>query len=189
MRTAKRSKLLRSTSPIFPWLAACLLATLLTPGFAEAGEHRLGVGAHFWRTVDDISDDIFDSPFDGIEDDGFAWVVSYQYVPKGLFRFELDVEYYDGGFAGSPDSAYTPTGFVLFGGNFYAGVGIGFTVSNGLEDDVSDPFYAARLGWELDLLPGISVDINANYRAEAFNDLDEASSDAITLGAILRFNI
>lgn len=189
MRTATRSKLQCSASSTLPLLATLLLVTLLNPGLAEAAEHRLGVGAHFWRTVDDITDDIFDGPFDGIEDDGFAWVVSYQYVPKGLFRLELDVEYYDGGFAGSPDSAYTPIGFILFGGNFYAGVGIGFTVSNGLEDDVSDPFYAARLGWELDLLPGISVDINANYRAEAFNDLDEASSDAITLGAILRFNI
>lgn len=189
MRTATRSIFQNAASSYLPLLAALLLATLLSPGIVEAGEHRLGVGAHFWRTVDDIADDILDSPFGDIEDDGFAWVVSYQYVPKGLFRLELDVEYYDGGFAGSPDSSYSPTGFILFGGNLYAGVGIGFTFSSGLEDDVSDPFYVARVGWELDLLPGISVDINANYRADAFNDLDEASSDAITLGAILRFNI
>lgn len=157
----------------------------LFPATAAAGEHRLGLGAHFWRTVDDLSDD----GIDDIEDDGLAWVVSYQYIPASLVKFELDLEYYDGGFAGSPDSSITPVGFVMVGGSLYGALGVGITYSGGLEDDVSDPFFAARVGYVLSVLPGVRVDINANYRAGAFNDLDEADTDAITVGAILRFNL
>lgn len=189
MQTAKR-KVFHHPVTLFPMAVwGLLLAAMSIPGTAMAGEHRLGVGAHFWRTVDDFADDILNDPFDDIEEDGFAWIVSYQYVPKGLFRIELDVEYYDGGFGGSPDASYSPIGFLLFGGNIYAGVGVGFTVSSGLEDDVSDPFYAARVGWEIDLLPGISVDLNANYRADTFANLDRASSDTVTLGAIVRLDL
>ena len=166
-----------------------LLLVTLVAAPAQAADHRLGVGAHFWRTLDDFTDDIFNDPFDDIEDDGFAIVASYQYVPDGLFRLEVDLEYYDGGFGGSNEAAWTPIGYVIFGGNWYVGVGVGFTFSDGLDGDVSDPFYAARIGREIDLLPGISVDINANYRADAFSELEDAESDAITLGAIIRFNI
>jgi len=167
----------------------CLAVGLLTSVSAEAAEHRLGFGAHFWRTVDDLGDDILDNPFDDIEDDGLAWVASYQYIPQSLFKFEIDLEYYDGGFAGSPDSAVTPIGYVLVGRKLYGALGVGLTFSSGLSDDVSDPFFAARVGYQLSLLPGIRLDINANYRAGAFNDLDEADTDAMTLGAILRFNL
>ena len=152
---------------------------------ASAGDHYLGLGAHFWKTVDDLTGD----GFDGIEDDGLAWVVSYQYDPESLLKFELDLEYYDGGFAGSPDSAVTPIGFVMVGSKLYGALGVGLTYSGGLQDDVSDPFYAARVGYVLSLLPGIRVDLNANYRAGAFNDLDQADTDAITVGAILRFKL
>lgn len=162
-----------------------LALSLAHPATAVAGEHRLGLGAHFWRTVDDLPDD----GFDDIEDDGLAWVVSYQYIPASLIKFELDLEYYDGGFAGSPDSSLTPIAFVMVGGTLYGALGVGLTYSSGFVDDVSDPFFAARVGYVLTVLPGVRVDINANYRAGAFNELDEADTDAITLGAILRFNL
>lgn len=167
-----------------------LLATSLVPAnTADAAEHRLGLGAHFWRTVDDFADDILDDPFDDLDDDGLAWVVSYQYIPRSLLKFEIDLEYYDGGFGGSPDSALTPVGYVLVGGKLYGALGVGMTFSGGLEDDVSDPFFALRVGYQRAILPGVRIDINANYRAGAFNDLDEADTDAMTLGAILRFNL
>lgn len=167
-------------------VAAWSVGLVLHPAAAHAGEHRLGVGAHFWKTVDDLADD----GFSDIEDEGYAWVFSYQYLPGGLLRFEVDVEYYDEGFGGSADAAFSPIGFVLIGGDtLYAGVGLGVTFSDGLEDDVSDPFYAARIGLDFALLPGLSVDVNANYRANAFSDLDEADTDAVTLGAVLRFRV
>ena len=170
------------------WLVVATLLLALGLGYpasAAAGEHRLGLGAHFWKTLDNLSGD----DFDGIEDDGLAWVVSYQYIPDSLIKFELDVEYYDGGFAGSPDSALTPVAFVMVGSKLYGALGVGLTYSGGLQDDVSDPFFAGRVGYVLSILPGIRVDINANYRTGAFEDLGDADTDAITLGAILRFKL
>ena len=75
----------------------------------------------------------------------------------------------------------------------YGGVGVGITHSDGFtiadseyDDEWSDPWFAARAGVDLLLLPKVHLDINANYRADAFNALDEAESDAITLGASIR---
>ena len=76
---------------------------------------------------------------------------------------------------------------ILAGKGLYVGVGVGLTISDDLPDTVSDPFWAARIGWEFHILPKLTLDINANYRAGSFSELDEADSDAITLGAIVRF--
>jgi len=180
---------LRSSRHLLPALCLGLVLFGLQTLPALAADHSLGVGAQFFRTVDSFTDDIFDDSFNDVEDDGYALVLSYQYVPKGLLRFELDLEYYEDGFGGAGETAFTPIGYVLLGRSWYVGVGLGVTYSDGLADDVSDPFYAARIGWRFDLLPKISLDLNANYRADAFNDLDQADTDAITLGAILRFDI
>lgn len=169
---------------------------ILTLGFAlmsaqpaDAAENRFGLGVHFFKTVDDLVDDAGDDSTANIEEDGYAIVVSYQRIPRGLFRFEIDVEYYESGFGGSGEDAITPLAFILFGRSLYAGVGVGITYASDLQDNISDPFFAGRLGYELGILPGLSVDINANYRVGAFNDLDELDTDAMTLGAILRFKL
>ena len=151
---------------------------------AAAAEHRIGIGAHFWKTVDDLADD----GFDDIEEDGLAWVVSYQYLPRGLLNFEIDLEYYDDGFGGSTEGSWAPIGFVLLGNRIYVGAGVGVTVLDGL-DDVSDPFYVGRVGYQIDLLGALRLDINANYRANAFSELDEADTDAVTLGVHLRVKL
>lgn len=179
----------RSFRHLLPTLCLGLVLFSLQALPALAADHSLGFGAHFFRTVDSFADDIFDDDFNTVEEDGYALVLSYQYVPKGLLSFELDLEYYEDGFGGSGETSLSPIGYVLFGRSWYAGLGLGVTYSDGLADDFSDPFYAARIGWRIDLLPKLSVDINANYRAGAFNDLDEADTDAITLGAIIRFGL
>lgn len=152
---------------------------------AEAAEKRLGFGVHYWRTVDDLDDE----GVDDIEDDGVSYLGSYQVLPGGLLSFELDLEYFEEGFGGSTDSVFSPQAFVLIGHGLYAGVGVGVSYSSGFEDDFSDPFYLARVGFNMELLPKLFLDINANYQANAFNELDEADTDAITLGALLRFGI
>jgi hypothetical protein len=163
-----------------------VLSGLLTlPGLAA--DHSLGVGAHFFRTVDSFAEDIFDGSFTDVEEEGFALILSYQYVPQGLLRFEFDLEYYEDGFGGAGETAISPVGYVLFGRNLYAGVGAGVTYSDGFSNDVSDPFYAARIGLQFALLPKVNVDLNANYRTDAFSNLDQPATDAITLGIILRF--
>ena len=162
----------------------------MTPGTAEAAENRFGLGVHFWKTVDDLVDDIGDDSFADIEDDGFAVVLSYQRVPRGLFRFELDVEIYGEGYGGSDDTAVTPLAYILFGGDgLYVGAGVGVTFSDGLDGSVSDPFFAGRIGWDFALLPSLSLDINANYRTGSFSEIDSFDSDAVTLGAMVRFNL
>lgn len=150
---------------------------------AAAAEHRLGVGVDYWRAVDDMVDEGFD-----VDEDGLAPYLTYQLVPAGLFRFELDLQYYDSGFSGSSSEAFSPKAFILIGKGFYAGVGIGVVYASDLPggDDFSDPFYAARVGLDFNLFPGIHLDVNANYRAGTFDALDEASTDTITLGAALR---
>jgi hypothetical protein len=145
-------------------------------------EHRFGVGYLYWQSLGDIAEA-------GFDEDGTAPFVTYQYVPEGIFRLELDVEYYEGGF-GDPANNYgydlSPLAFVLVEFGIYAGLGVGVTVSDGLEDNISDPFYAARLGWDFQLIPRLHFDINANYRADTFKELEDYNQDSFTLGAAVR---
>ena len=165
-------------------IAIAAVLTLALPALASAGEHRIGFGYHYWKTLDDISA----TNLGQIDDNGYTELVSYQYLPAGLMKWEVDLEYANKGFGGSTDKAYSPQVFLLFGRNLYAGVGVGMTKSDGFAngDSWSDPWYAARAGIELLLLPKIHLDINANYRADAFTDLNDAKSDTITLGASVR---
>lgn len=151
---------------------------------AQAGEHRLGFGFHYWKTVDELDDE----GFDDIDDSGLSQVFSYQYLPNPVLRWEIDVEYFDDGFAGATEEAYSPQVFLLFGRGIYGGLGVGATYSSGLIDDWSDPFYAARAGIDLLLLPKIHLDINANYRFDAWSELEDVDTETLTLGAIARFS-
>jgi hypothetical protein len=163
-------------------VAVCGLAWLApAAGAAGAAEHRIGIGGNYWRALDDLDASDLD-----VDEDGIAPYLSYQFVPAGIVRFELDLEYYADGFGGATGSAYAPVAFVLVEFGLYAGVGIGVTVSDDLDDNVSDPFYAARVGWDFQILPRLHVDLNANYRTNTFADLDGYDSDSITLGAAVR---
>jgi len=161
------------------------LTLILIAAPAGAAEHRLGVGVHFWRTVDDFANDRFTD----VDDDGFAWVLSYRYDPQGLINFQVDLEYFDSGFGDSSEAALSPIAYVLLGNKLYGGLGVGVVTTRGIGIDVSDPFFAARVGYQIGLLPGIRLDVNANYRAGAFEDLRGVSSDAVTLGAVVRFKL
>jgi len=169
----------------FGILLVAAAVAVATSAPAEAGGHRFGFGYHYFETVDDI--DVGD--LGDIEDSGSSTVFSYQYLPGGLMRFEFDLEYYSDGYGGSIEKAYAPQVYILFGQVFYAGVGVGVTQSDGFPDgdDISDPWYAARVGVEILLLPKIRLDINANYRADAFSALEDADTDSTTIGASLRF--
>lgn len=165
-------------------LTALLLAFGLTAfaAPAAAAEHRLGGGVHYWRTLDEIGDD-----FDDIDEDGLSALLSYQFVPGGLIKFQVDAEYFEKGFGGTEDDAISPQVYVLLGGTIYAGVGAGIIYSDNFDDGESDVFYAARLGLDMTLLPRLHLDINANYRNTEWDQLEEADTDTITLGAVVRF--
>ncbi len=167
-------------------LFAAALLVLATPGAsAQPPKHSLGFGAHFFRTVNSIND------LSGIDEDGNSWVASYQYLPRGIFRFEIDLEVFPDGFSGSLDSAFAPQFFVLVGHGLYAGIGLGQTFADDLPDDASDPYYMARFGWELALLGAVGVDLQATYLFDNWEDVRgfDINTDTLTVGAVLRFNL
>ncbi|MDX1632464.1 MAG: hypothetical protein R3234_11415 [Thermoanaerobaculia bacterium] len=158
-------------------LISCL--ALAVP--SGAAEHRFGVGVNYWETVDDLVDEEFD-----VEEDGLAPVLTYQYRPGGLIGFQVDLEYFEEGFGGSTSEALSPQAYVTVGGGIYGAIGVGVTYSDDFDGEFSDPFWAARAGLDFELLPKIHIDIHANYRADTFDELDQASSDTVTLGIALR---
>jgi hypothetical protein len=163
-------------------LALTLGLVLAGMSGAWAGEkHRIGAGLHYWRTVDDID-------VDSIDENGMAYLVTYQYVPAGILRAEIDLEIFPEDFGGSDEAVYAPQALLIVGGGLYAGLGIGVFYSDG--DFAEDPFYILRAGLNLELLPNIFVDINGNYHFTDFDDLkdvsDKVDTDTITLGAAVR---
>lgn len=168
-------------------LVVLAIVWLAHPTFA-AGEHRLGLGLHYWNSVDDL----VDSGIPEIDDDGVGGVLSWQYVADWLVRFEVDVEVHPDGYAGSSETTVAPSAFLLLGtGTFYAGVGTGVAVASDFEDDVSDPFWTGRVGIDLHPAPRIHVDVHIDYRVDALADLEEVEldGDLWTLGVMLRFTL
>jgi len=159
-------------------------ALLLAPFLASESlaDLRLGVGVNYWTTVNDINVDDFD-------EDGLSFFLSLQMEFAELAKIELAVEQYEEGFGGSPDEVYAPQAFLIFGGGIYAGAGVGMYYVDG--DILDDPFFALRAGFDMELLPGIYLDINANYRFEDWNQVneDDISENTVTLGAAVRVEI
>ena len=124
-----------------------------------------------------------------ISSSGTIKTPSHQIGPTKYWRFELDLEYFEEGFQGADEAAVSPILYTFFGKGIYGGVGVGVTYSEAFEDDVSDAFYAARAGFNVDLLPRLSLDIHGNYRFDDWELLDQSSSDTITLGALLRIDL
>ncbi|HEX9668320.1 MAG TPA: hypothetical protein VGC93_02440 [Thermoanaerobaculia bacterium] len=172
-----------------PLLAAL---TLLLPAAAGAAEHRIGGGIHYWRTLDDVADEGVD-----FEDDGTAYVASWQILPAGIFRFEIGLEYFPEDFGGAVDSeVLSPQVYLLVGHGLYAGVGTGVLYSDSFgsppissDDEFSDPFYALRGGFELTLVPRVHLDLNVNYRANTWEGLEEVDVETLTLGAQVRIGL
>ena len=150
-----------------------------------AADSSIGFGLHSWRTVDDLHSE----GFSNLRRSGVSYLLSYQYGPVPLLKLELDAEYFDKGFGGSTHYAIAPQAFVLVGGFVYGGLGIGTIYSKDFTNDFSSPFYAARVGVDLHLLPRLRLDVNANYHFHAFNELRGVKTGTVTVGAVARFKI
>ncbi len=159
------------------WLAVATVLSLCSS--AEAG-NRLGVGAHYWRTVDSVGDDI--------DRDGVSWLVTYQGEVIPLLKLQVDLEIFPDNFAGAGETVYAPQALAIVGGWIYAGAGIGVMYAN--SEFADKPFYLLRAGLDLPILPSLRLDINANYHFsewEGINEtVDDIESDTVTLGAALR---
>jgi hypothetical protein len=161
-------------------MTACLL---ITAGTVSADDrHRLGGGVHYWTTLDNI--DIKE-----VDESGVAWLISYQYLPTALFTFELDLEVFPSGFGGSEETVFAPQVFGLLGSWVYGGLGIGAYYADG--ELSNDPFFTLRAGVDLEIMPSLHLDINANYIFSNFSNItdvpEDVDTDTITLGALVRF--
>lgn len=164
-------------------LTAVIAAVIViaTMGRSEASPHRVGAGVNYWRAIDSLHHHSFDK-------DGLSVIATYQYWPT-LVGLELDLEWFDDGFGGSPKDVFAPQALLLVGTWIYAAGGVGFYFSDG--DFSKDPFFVLRAGLNLELLPSLFFDFNVNYRFEEWKDLQDRDtridSDTVMLGAALRF--
>lgn len=142
--------------------------------------HRIGGGVHYWVALDDIDGD-------NVDEDGYDLIFSYQYVNSGFFKIEADLGLHQEGYAGAEEMVWSPQAYFLIGKGLYGGAGIGINYSNG--DFAKKPFYALRVGIDIEVLPSLFLDLNANYRFENW-DYDrikeDVDIDTVTVGAILR---
>jgi Outer membrane protein beta-barrel domain len=162
-------------------LICCALSMAMGTFSTTEAEHRLGAGVNYWVALDKF-DEV------DIDDKGFGGLLSYQYLFGALFRVEADLEILQEGYAGSRDTVYTPVGYFLIGRGLYGGLGVGLGYSGGEWAD--NPFFALRAGFDINFLPKLYLDLNANYRFIdwKFEELQEdIDLDTITLGAVLRF--
>ncbi len=158
------------------------LVSMIGDHSTAKAEVRIGGGIHYWTALGDIEVDDVD-----IDESGTSFLGSIQWVPGGLFKLEGNLEYFTDGFGGGDSDAWAPQAFVLVGSGLYGGLGIGVTYNDELKgENWSDPFYTARVGLDIEVLPAIHLDVNANYLFNAFSEIDGADEDSITLGAIAR---
>lgn len=154
---------------------------ILAMATASFGGSRIGAGVHYWKTLDDID-------LSEIDESGVSWIVTYQYGAPSLLKFQADLEIFPEKFAGFQETALAPQAFIILGKAIYAGVGIGTYYVDG--DFADNPFYLLRAGVDLELVPTLFLDINANYRFEDWENigetLEDIDTDVITLGAALR---
>lgn len=161
-------------------LALCVLIALVASQ-SFAGGARIGAGVHYWKTLDKME-------LDEIEESGVSWIASLQFGSSSLLKFQADVEIFPEKFAGFKEVAYSPQAFVILGRAVYGGLGIGTYYVDG--EFADKPFYLLRAGVDLELMPTLYLDINANYRFEDWDEpeeiLDDIDTDVITLGAAVR---
>lgn len=153
---------------------------------ALAATHRIGLGANYWKTLNDIEvNDVTN-----IDESGLSWLVSYQYAPEGIFKLELDLEHYPKLGGGAERKAFwSPEAFVLVGGTLYGGAGVGWYYDGDVFSN--SPFFMLRAGIDFAILPFLSLDINANYRFNNWHKgvTDDIDTDTVRLGAALRFSM
>ncbi len=160
------------------WIVFAILALVLLPVVqAETPAHRLGGGVNYWVFIDDI--DVED-----IDEDGFSYLASYQFRPS-FIGFQADVEFLPDLFG---EDAIAPAAYLLVGQAIYGAAGIGILSVDGEWAD--DPFFAFKVGLDLEFLPSLFLDISASYRFNSEADLEDAvesiDTDTVFLGAAVR---
>jgi len=167
------------------WMYPVVVAVLFVSSFSASAASRrnlqIGVGAHYWRAVEDID-------VDDVDDNGFSYLGSVRYRLASLLAVQAELEVFPEDFMGLEDEVYSPQGMVILGNVIYAGLGIGTYYYDG--EFADDPFYILRAGLDLELIPRVHIDINGNYQFTDFESLkdihENVDTDTVTLGAAVR---
>lgn len=167
-----------------------MLACLTVSPLEAQGRHRIGAGVHYWKTLDEIADAWRDSVT--IDEEGLSWVISYQYSSLPLITVEADVLLMPQTYAAAQRgyAVWGPQVMLLVGRSLYAGVGAGILRAG--DDWAPNPFFPLRAGVDLEVLPKLSVDLNANYRIEKWNihyTREDIDTDTVTLGVVVRASL
>lgn len=172
-----------SPLPVRSILTSLLVLAALAPSAATAAEHRLGLGLRYWNALEDLPK----QGFPDVDDSGVSWLGSYIFDVEGPLKFGLELEYHGNGYGGSTSSAWSPQVLAMVGGKLYGGIGMGITLASSFDSNRSDPYFLARVGFDFSILPRLTLDLHLEWQADAFNQLDEFDSDALTLGAVVRY--
>jgi len=166
-----------------PYLCFILCGLVFVCGYATEteGAHRIGGGLHYWRSLENHD-------IDGVDEDGIAALISYQYQTLKFLTCDLTLEFSGDGYAGATKGVVSPQIYVLLGRAIYGGVGAGVQYSDG--EFGNQPFLVARAGLDLEILPTIFLDLNAKYRVERWGfeaiEGDDLDVNLVTVGAALR---
>lgn len=166
------------------WLLTVTImgALALAQGVQAESVHRLGVGANYWRMMDDIDVHNFD-------ENGVSWLLTYQYKLADLVKFEADLEVFPNGAAGADHMTYAPEAYLVLGSTIYVAAGVGILYSDG--DFADNPFYALRAGLDVRIVSRIYLDFNVNYRFSEAADLSATDrnidTDTLMFGLALRY--
>lgn len=164
-------------------VAAVLVGLVVTTAEAEP-EHRIGIGAYYWHVINDI--DVRD-----VDERGLAWYASYQFKPTLLIKIEAELELLPEGYGGAGTEVYAPQVMFVLGGGAYAAAGVGMYYAD--SQFVQDPFYTLRMGLDFHIFPVVRLDLNASYRFENWDGLneleDDLNSDTMKFGAAVRVEL
>lgn len=165
--------------PFVSLLVAPILC--LSPALRADSTHAIGLGAHYWRVIDDIE-------VDDVDEAGVSYLAAYRY-DGGILALQAELEVFPEEFGGAGETVYSPQALLIVGDGVYAGIGAGVLYSDGEFADA--PFYLLRAGIALAAFGPLTLDLNANYVFTDFDNLgsDDISSDTITLGAMLRVEL
>ncbi|HMO49528.1 MAG TPA: hypothetical protein PKE26_03600 [Kiritimatiellia bacterium] len=163
------------------WTNMMLGLTLGMAVFAtdSYGGSRLGAGVNYWVALDDVD-------VENVDDNGFSYYISYQHRGDHLLGFQADLELLPDRFG---EDAWAPQAYVVIGKSLYAAAGAGWVYSDG--DFADEPFFALKAGFDLEIVSGLYLDLNVNYRFNDKADLEgegtDIDTDTIFFGAAVRF--
>ncbi len=161
--------------------AAAAVLVAFSANTAMAG-FELGLGANYWYSLKDAANEKFD-------EDGLGWMISSRWMWTDYIGLGLELERSPENFVALDESMYAPSAHLIVGKGLYIGCGVGCYYYDG--DFYGDAWYNLRLGVKAVVIDPVVIDVNLNYRADSFEELEDvkdADGETLTVGAALRID-